>query len=618
MMPSSTPAGGASRAVAILTSLVGCFFDVVFFWQLKLYNWWIKKSPRDALLENLGAANLFEEWEAAAFQLDEILGYDLWRQNPTSKYYDYRLIYERLQAIIEAREEDDILGLVSLLRSGLVRNLGNITAPRLYNRAYAGTKLLIEDYITQVALAIDHVTRYPVSNSAGLTNQTKLDVMHDTRQAFGRSVLVLQGGAIFGLCHLGVVKALHLRGLLPRIIAGTATGALIAALVGVHTEDELLEFLKGSSINLTAFAKQSTAGKEADRPSSWWQTLVRRIKRFIREGYFLDVGVLEQVVRANVEDLTFQEAYLKTKRVLNITVSTTGRGGVPNVLNYLTAPNVLIWSAALASNASASTLYHPVTLLCKDDRDNIVPWSPASEATFHPWTHASYADSRDSPLHRIAELFNVNHFIVSQARPYLAPFLRSDLHHPHPSSSTTSSFSSFSLPLLRLIVMEIQHRLHQLNELRLLPPSIRRFLLDESVPAGTSLTLVPELTGGDFFKLLENPTKEALDNWILRGERSVWPAVGALKVRCAVEVELDRGYQLVRRRRPVSTDLDASSKTGGKEGGSLEGVAGINGVRERLKKEGSRGDVGATATDTARERRTRRPASIAGEQYLGT
>ncbi|PVI03839.1 hypothetical protein DM02DRAFT_669550 [Periconia macrospinosa] len=648
-MSSSTPAGGPSRVISILSSLVGCFFDVVFFWQLKLYKWWTKKSPRDVLLENLRTANLFEEWEAAAFQLDEVLGYDLWRQNPTSKYYDYRLIYERLQAIIEAREEDDILGLVSLLRSGLVRNLGNITAPRLFNRAYAGTKLLIEDYITQVALAIDHVTRYPVSNSAGLTNQNKLDVMHDTRQAFGRSVLVLQGGAIFGLCHLGVVKALHLRGLLPRIIAGTATGALIAALVGVHTEDELLDFLKGSSINLTAFTKQSTAGKEENRPGSWYETLVRRIKRFIREGYFLDVSVLEQVVRANVEDLTFQEAYLKTKRVLNITVSTTGRSGVPNVLNYLTAPNVLIWSAALASNASASTLYHPVTLLCKDDRDNIVPWSPATETTFHPWTHASYADSRDSPLHRIAELFNVNHFIVSQARPYLAPFLRSDLHHAHPTpSSFTStspfSLSSLSLPLLRLIVMELQHRLHQLNELHLLPPSIRRFLLDESVPAGTSLTLVPELTASDFFKLLENPTKEGLDNWILRGERSVWPAVGALKVRCAVEVELDRGYQLVRRRRPSfggagEVDRDREKEKGrgisgsgmggfaGVSGGaqhvvgigiSERGGGGINGVREeRLKKGGeSSGGDGTAVTASSNSRRARRSASLAGEQFI--
>ena len=267
------------------------------------------------------------------------------RQNPTSKYYDYRLIYERLQAIIEAREEDDILGLVSLLRSGLVRNLGNITAPRLFNRAYAGTKLLIEDYVTQVALAVDYVTSYPTtaSSDTGLTNQSKLDVLHDTRQAFGRSVLVLQGGAIFGLCHLGVVRALHLRGLLPRIISGTATGALIAALVGVHTEDELLDFLNGTNIDLTAFARHSSAVEEeqGNGQSGWLATLTRRVKRFVREGYFLDVGVLEQVVRANVEDLTFEEAYTKTKRVLNITVSTTGGGGVPNLLNYLTAPNVV-------------------------------------------------------------------------------------------------------------------------------------------------------------------------------------------------------------------------------------------------------------------------------------
>ncbi len=323
----------------------------------------MQKSPRETLLEAIVEARIFEEWEAAAFHLDEVLGYDLWyghsswhlplqqtspsnltrrRQNPTSKHYDYRLIYERLQAIIEAREEDDILSLVNLLRSGLVRNLGNITAPRLFNRAYAGTKLLIEDYITQVALAIEHVTAYPTAPArhGGLTNQAKLDVLHDTRQAFGRSALLLQGGAIFGLCHLGVVKALHLRGLLPRIIAGTATGALIAALVGVHTEDELLGFLTGDSIDLSAFAGRVGTADGKDQ-GGWLATLNRRLRRFLREGYFLDVKVLEECVRANVGDLTFEEAYARTKRVLNITVSTTGGGGVPNLLNYLTAPNVV-------------------------------------------------------------------------------------------------------------------------------------------------------------------------------------------------------------------------------------------------------------------------------------
>ncbi|CAE7010571.1 Casein kinase II subunit beta [Pyrenophora teres f. teres] len=492
----------------------------------KLYAWWTQKSQRYLLLEAIGDARLFEEWEAAAYKLDEVLDYDMWRQTAISKDYDHRLIHQRLSAIYEAQEDNDILGLINILRSGLVRNLGNITAPKLYNRAYAGTKLLIEDYVTQVAYAIENLTQYPTSRNSdtGLTNQAKLDVLHDTRQAFGRSVLVLQGGQVFGLCHLGVVKALHLRGLLPRIIAGTATGAIIAALVGVHTEDELLEFLTGTNIDLTAFTNRPYR-KDAGF-TAWFETLNRRVNRWWKEGHFLDVDVLEQVLRANIGDLTFEEAYTRTKRVLNITVTTSGSGGVPNLLNYLTAPNVLIWSAALASNAtSSSTLYHQVTLLCKDEEGNIVPWSPASKAEFRSYTHASYRD-RESPLHRIGELFNVNHFIVSQARPYLAPFLRSDLHHPNPKHNAGWRLY---MPLIRLVVLEIQHRLQQLDELGALPPSIRRFLLDENIP-GPSLTLVPELTAGDFLRLLDNPTKEAIDYWILKGERSVWPAVTALKI----------------------------------------------------------------------------------------
>lgn len=105
---------------------------------------------------------------------------------------------------------------------------------------------------------------------------------------------------------------------------------------------------------------------------------------------------------------------------------------------------------------------------------------------------------------------------------------------------------------IRIIVLELQHRLHQLDTLGWLPSSIRRFLLDENIP-GAHLTVVPDLVPSDFLKLLENPTAERIDHWIHRGERSVWPAIAALKVRCAVEVELDRGYQLVRRRKPLDS-----------------------------------------------------------------
>lgn len=210
----------------------------------------------------------------------------------------------------------------------------------------------------------------------------------------------------------------------------------------------------------------------------------------------------------------------------------------------------LIWSAALASNASSTTLYSPVILKCKDETGAIVPWASAHEITFRSWRQANYSD-RDSPLSRIAELFNVNHFVVSQARPYIAPFLRADLQHPSPRQAGRRGLT---IPLFRLITLEVHHRLNQLDSLGLLPKSIRRLLVDENIP-GASLTLVPDLSPGDFLKLLETPTKESLDYWILHGERSVWPAVGALKVRCAVEVELDKCYQVVRRRKP----LDAST-----------------------------------------------------------
>ncbi|KAK3995384.1 acyl transferase/acyl hydrolase/lysophospholipase [Cladorrhinum sp. PSN332] len=638
-------------APSFLLSIWRMLVDVVLFWYTKLVTYYHRRTPVEVWLNILHSAATFDEWEEAALALDNLLGLDLWRQNATSGLYDYSLINERLAMILTARETADVHALVNLLRSGLVRNLGNITAPKLYNRSFAGTKYLIEEYITQVAEAVEDIGSLPTSaaeaatvaaaagglgrpgggsislsgganiarmgrarstmapgmmgagaggsvshghhvsfedgnvstsstgSSSGnggnktprnvsiaspsshmpdgglliatMSTQAKLDFIHDTRQAFGRSALVLQGGAIFGLCHLGVVKALFLRGLLPRIIVGTATGALIGALVAVHSEEELPLVLKGDGIDLSAFAskgKDPVRHNEGLRDSAWsrWATLVRRVQRFRREGYFLDVKVLEDCIRSNVGDLTFEEAYHRSKRVLNITVATAGHGGVPTLLNYLTAPNVLVWTAAVASNASTPTFYgHRQTkIMCKDSQGNIVPWKPTNTVDFSHWTHVSYAD-HESPLLRIAELFNVNHFIVSQARPYLIPFLQSDMHGPSLVETRNKTMSATAF-LLRMVGLELRHRLRQLDTLRLLPPGIRRFLVDEQIP-GASMMLVPEVTAGDFVRLMETPTKETLEYWILRGERSVWPAVAALKIRCAVETELDRAYQVARR-----------------------------------------------------------------------
>lgn len=222
-------------------------------------------------------------------------------------------------------------------------------------------------------------------------------------------------------------------------------------------------------------------------------------------------------------------------------------------------------------------------------------------------TTTGTSDLRDSPLSRIAELFNVNHFVVSQARPYVAPFLQTGdiLSHALPRHSTTRQRGRFWLPLLRMCALEVQHRLRQLDTLGLLHSSVRRFLVDESVP-GASLTLVPELGAGDFFKLLERPTRSTVDEWILRGERSVWPAIGALKVRCAVEIELDRGYQVVRRRKPMDAvaiqksrrSSSASMQPNGDDAGGLKS----SGEKRKRHRSGSQG-VNRTGNGNSYEHR---------------
>jgi hypothetical protein len=80
-----------------------------------------------------------------------------------------------------------------------------------------------------------------------------------------------------------------------------------------------------------------------------------------------------------------------------------------------------------------------------------------------------------------------------------------------------------------------------------IPSNFHDLAASSTAMLAMSIRVVPEVTAGDFVRLLETPTRETVNYWILRGERSVWPAVAALRIRCAVENELDRSYQVVRK-----------------------------------------------------------------------
>ncbi|EEH36023.1 triacylglycerol lipase [Paracoccidioides lutzii Pb01] len=548
-----------TQLLLILLATLGYITDTGWYLIQRLFAWWLAKSPRAVARRRIAAAESFEEWEAGAVLLDEAVGSDAWRESHPSIHYDHRVIKQRLRSLIQAKNNNDIWAIVHLIRSGLVRNLVNITSPQLYDHAHSGTKLLIEEYIAELGRAIEYITALETvpRDPKAFDSQDKLQLLHDTRQAFGRSTLLLQGGAVFGTCHLGIVKALLLRGLLPRIITGTATGALVAALVGVHTDEELLPILNGEGMD-EAISDRLLERKRSKRQSilglltrgdghGWLPTLIRRTEEYIRDSYCPDLRLLEEYVKATVGEMTFEEAFAKTKRSLNITIPIPGKAGTPNLLNYLTAPHVLIWSAAAASNVSSATSSR-VTLYCKDETGAIVPWPDGDGLLFRSWRELGCSD-RECPLSRLSELFNVNHFIVAQARPYRMPlYLPEEQQRP---GRVRPARWTFIERTGRIVNLEIRHRLRQLDGVGLLPTPLRRLLIYEDVP-GPHLTILPELGVGDLGRVFERVDAKGglgLGKWILKGERGVWPAVAAVRVRCTVELALEKGYQVVR---PVS------------------------------------------------------------------
>ena len=110
-----------------------------------------------------------------------------------------------------------------------------------------------------------------------------------------------------------------------------------------------------------------------------------------------------------IGDLTFKEIHDKFKWNLNITVTDAKKTDESRLLNYLTTPNVVIWSAVLASSAIPG-FFEPVELMIKNEETgDIKPYHENIGETL-------YIDGTiggDLPKQRMSELFNVNTFIVS-------------------------------------------------------------------------------------------------------------------------------------------------------------------------------------------------------------
>jgi TAG lipase / steryl ester hydrolase / phospholipase A2 / LPA acyltransferase len=123
-------------------------------------------------------------------------------------------------------------------------------------------------------------------------------------------------------------------------------------------------------------------------------------------------------------ETTFAEAYARSGRVLNIAVVAADTREPCRLLNYLTAPNVVIWSAVACSSAFP-LLFAPQELLCKDVSGRLVPHHPSGTAgpsgCLRRWCDGSLEE--DLPMRGLSEMFSINFFLCSEfmftSRAYL-------------------------------------------------------------------------------------------------------------------------------------------------------------------------------------------------------
>src|SRR5690606_2331629 len=141
----------------------------------------------------------------------------------------------------------------------------------------------------------------------------------------------------------------------------------------------------------------------------------RGLMSAMRGDGLMDQAVLKQCLRENIGEYTFEEAYLRTGRSINISVSPVQAHQKARLLSGYTSPYRLGGAAARAS-AAVPGVFPPVTLMKKDLYGNTLPYMPRLK-----FVDGSVVS--DLPIERLVHLYDVNFTIVSQTNPHVVPSL---------------------------------------------------------------------------------------------------------------------------------------------------------------------------------------------------
>ncbi len=440
-------------------------------------------------------ASSYQEYREACLEHDKLSGADEWKSKDPCRDYDYRLIRKRVQRLQIARGKGDVHALSSIIHEGLHGNLGNIANPALREQCKIGTKTLIETFIDEVVGALNQIFH---ADEQELDFYEKLYFFEETAHAFGRSCLMLSGGAGLGVFHCGVVKSLNEKNLLPGVISGASAGSIIAAMVGTRTHDELLDALNPEYI--------------FERFRDW-----RNFAGLGKKSLF-DSASLENALITLFDLTTFEEAFKKTGRHITITVSPADLHQHSRLLNAKTSPNAIIAQAVRASCA-VPVIFSPVQLKAKTPRGDVVPYIP----------NRRFADGSlmaDLPFERLSRLYGVNHSIVSQTNPLAVPFLST-------FKNSASSWSDLTLRHLgqlaksnSIFAIDMVERLIDHRGTKLAIHKARSILDQQYVG---DINILPRHQLRSLSQVLANPTLESVSALIRSGEESTWPHIDVIE-----------------------------------------------------------------------------------------
>ncbi len=469
-----------------------------------------KRRRKKELLQALNEASDYPQWLDAARALDELNGALAWRATESSRFYDYRNIRKRLNRLRALRKKGDNHGLLFALNEGIHGNMGGMGRPLLYNRAYTGTKILIEEYVDEISSALVYLADL---DDPEISFSEKLDFFRRASHCYGRTALMLSGGATLATFHIGVIRALLEQQLVPTVLSGSSAGALVAAVLGTHHDDELKEMLQPHRLIVKASQEAS---------------ILERL--LMQQKGALTAKDLRRNIARLIPDLTFQEAFELTGRKINVSVAPADVHQTSRLLNAVASPNVLIRSAVLASTAIPG-VFPPVTLQARNAQGKRQTYLPGRQ-----WVDGSMTD--DLPAKRLSRLYGVNHFIVSLVNPLALPFARRQKDEEQTLLSLAGQIGHYAVRESLQAYQNFSRRYISGWKNFNLGLNTLHSLMDQQYSGDINIVL--DLWHVKPLKFLAELTEDEASTLIAAGEQATWPKIAMIRNCTRISQTLDQ------------------------------------------------------------------------------